>query len=106
MMAHNLCYTTLLEKGTIDRLGLEKGVDYIQTPNNGWWMLWFGNTLELIIFARLLRDGFETERTATYRSRGLDWGTEAGKSGFKEGDRSIPACRPRRSPACAEGTIS
>lgn len=35
MMAHNLCYTTLLEKHTIERLGLIKGVDYIQTPNNG-----------------------------------------------------------------------
>jgi DNA polymerase delta subunit 1 len=35
MMAHNLCYTTLLDKGTIDRLGLEKDVDYVQTPNNG-----------------------------------------------------------------------
>ncbi|KAH9479640.1 DNA-directed DNA polymerase delta [Psilocybe cubensis] len=34
MMAHNLCYTTLLEKATIDRLGLQKDVDYIQTPNN------------------------------------------------------------------------
>jgi DNA polymerase delta subunit 1 len=35
MMAHNLCYTTLLNKQTIDRLGLVKDVDYIQTPNNG-----------------------------------------------------------------------
>lgn len=35
MMAHNLCYTTLLEKATVDRLGLVKDVDYIQTPNNG-----------------------------------------------------------------------
>ncbi|KIK07783.1 hypothetical protein K443DRAFT_622150 [Laccaria amethystina LaAM-08-1] len=34
MMAHNLCYTTLLDKATIDRLGLVKDVDYIQTPNN------------------------------------------------------------------------
>ncbi|TFK39414.1 DNA polymerase family B-domain-containing protein [Crucibulum laeve] len=34
MMAHNLCYTTLLDKATIDRLGLVKGVDYILTPNN------------------------------------------------------------------------
>jgi DNA polymerase elongation subunit (family B) len=34
-MAHNLCYTTLLDKATIDRLGLVKDVDYIQTPNNG-----------------------------------------------------------------------
>ena len=35
MMAHNLCYTTLVEKPAIDRLGLVKDVDYIQTPNNG-----------------------------------------------------------------------
>ena len=35
MMAHNLCYTTLLDKTTIDRLSLQKDVDYIQTPNNG-----------------------------------------------------------------------
>ena len=35
MMAHNLCYTTLLDKHTIDRLKLERDVDYIQTPNNG-----------------------------------------------------------------------
>ena len=35
MMAHNLCYTTLLDKATIDRLQLIKDVDYIQTPNNG-----------------------------------------------------------------------
>lgn len=36
MMAHNLCYTTLLDRASIDRLGLVKDVDYIQTPNNGW----------------------------------------------------------------------
>lgn len=35
MMAHNLCYTTLLDKATIDRLKLVKGEDYVQTPNNG-----------------------------------------------------------------------
>ncbi|KAI0044763.1 hypothetical protein FA95DRAFT_1597235 [Auriscalpium vulgare] len=34
MMAHNLCYTTLLDKVTIDRLNLQKDIDYIQTPNN------------------------------------------------------------------------
>ncbi|KAI0705141.1 DNA polymerase family B-domain-containing protein [Cytidiella melzeri] len=34
MMAHNLCYTTLVDKNTIDRLGLAKDEDYIQTPNN------------------------------------------------------------------------
>ena len=35
-MAHNLCYTTLLDMQTIERLGLVKDVDYTQTPNNGW----------------------------------------------------------------------
>ncbi|ELU43623.1 DNA polymerase delta catalytic subunit [Rhizoctonia solani AG-1 IA] len=34
MMAHNLCYTTLLYKETIEQHGLVKGEDYIQTPNN------------------------------------------------------------------------
>ncbi|VDB88666.1 unnamed protein product [Peniophora sp. CBMAI 1063] len=34
MMAHNLCYTTLLDKNTIERMGLQKDIDYIQTPNN------------------------------------------------------------------------
>lgn len=32
MMAHNLCYTTLLSKETITRLNLEEDKDYIRTP--------------------------------------------------------------------------
>lgn len=35
MMAHNLCYTTLLDKATVEKLGLVKDIDYAQTPNNG-----------------------------------------------------------------------
>lgn len=35
MMAHNLCYTTLLDKTMIDRLKLVEQVDYVRTPNNG-----------------------------------------------------------------------
>jgi DNA polymerase delta subunit 1 len=35
MQAHNLCYTTLLDKATIDRLKLVEGQDYVHTPNNG-----------------------------------------------------------------------
>ena len=35
MMAHNLCYTTLLDKTSIDRFGLVEGEDYVHTPNNG-----------------------------------------------------------------------
>ena len=34
MMAHNLCYTTLLNKATIDKLKLKEGEDYVHTPNN------------------------------------------------------------------------
>ncbi|OZJ06486.1 DNA polymerase delta catalytic subunit [Bifiguratus adelaidae] len=34
MMAHNLCYTTLLRPKTVERLQLVKDVDYIVTPNN------------------------------------------------------------------------
>jgi DNA polymerase delta subunit 1 len=33
MMAHNLCYTTLVPRSTIDRLGLKEGHDYVVTPN-------------------------------------------------------------------------
>lgn len=34
MMAHNLCYTTLIDdRSTIDRLNLKEGEDYIRTPN-------------------------------------------------------------------------
>lgn len=35
MMAHNLCYTTLLDPGLVTKLGLVKDEDYIVTPNNG-----------------------------------------------------------------------
>ncbi|KAI9793911.1 MAG: DNA-directed DNA polymerase delta [Peltula sp. TS41687] len=33
IQAHNLCYTTLLNKTSVERLGLKKDVDYIVTPN-------------------------------------------------------------------------
>lgn len=33
IQAHNLCYTTLAKKSTIDKLGLKKDEDYIVTPN-------------------------------------------------------------------------
>lgn len=38
MMAHNLCYSTYLQdKAHADRHGLVQDVDYIVTPNNGFW---------------------------------------------------------------------
>ncbi|KAK7742178.1 DNA-directed DNA polymerase delta [Diatrype stigma] len=33
MQAHNLCYTTLIDKKSIERFGLKKDEDYIVTPN-------------------------------------------------------------------------
>ena len=33
IQAHNLCYTTLLNKSAVDKLGLVKDEDYIVTPN-------------------------------------------------------------------------
>jgi DNA polymerase delta subunit 1 len=33
IQAHNLCYTTLLNKTSVDKLGLKKDEDYIITPN-------------------------------------------------------------------------
>jgi DNA polymerase delta subunit 1 len=35
MMAHNLCYTTLIDETMIKTLNLQQGVDYVKTPNNG-----------------------------------------------------------------------
>ncbi|GJJ11212.1 hypothetical protein Clacol_005444 [Clathrus columnatus] len=34
MMAHNLCYTTLLDQTTINSLDLKQDVDYFKTPTN------------------------------------------------------------------------
>ncbi|AMD21716.1 HFL140Wp [Eremothecium sinecaudum] len=38
MMAHNLCYTTLCNKSTVDRLGLKLDEDYIITPNGDYFV--------------------------------------------------------------------
>jgi DNA polymerase delta subunit 1 len=39
MMAHNLCYTTLLDDTMIKTLKLIENVDYVKTPNNGQWQI-------------------------------------------------------------------
>lgn len=33
IQAHNLCYTTLLNRNSVEKFGLKKGEDYIVTPN-------------------------------------------------------------------------
>lgn len=35
MMAHNLCYTTLLDPKSVEPLKLVKDQDFVITPNNG-----------------------------------------------------------------------
>lgn len=44
MMAHNLCYTTLLSPSIIQKYNLVKDVDYVVTPNNG-------KVIECLIFS-------------------------------------------------------
>lgn len=38
MQAHNLCYTTLVKKEVVEKLGLVKDKDYTVTPNNDWFV--------------------------------------------------------------------
>ncbi|CCK68230.1 DNA-directed DNA polymerase delta POL3 KNAG_0A05660 [Huiozyma naganishii CBS 8797] len=38
MMAHNLCYTTLCNKATVERMNLKKDEDYIITPNGDYFV--------------------------------------------------------------------
>jgi len=54
MMAHNLCYTTLLNKGEIDKLGLTKE-DYEVTPTGGPFSL---APISVILFIYLRLDYF------------------------------------------------
>ena len=65
MMAHNLCYTTLLDKGTVDRLKLVQDEDYILSPNNG--ESWDNNGNHFLIFInRSFREEQEKKGIATY----------------------------------------
>lgn len=38
MMAHNLCYTTLCNKATVERLNLKIDEDYVITPNGDYFV--------------------------------------------------------------------
>lgn len=67
MQAHNLCYTTLLDKQTIERMKLVEGEDYVHTPNNG------KTCYSILSFAdealRLLRNREAAKRSAAFRPR-------------------------------------
>lgn len=61
MMAHNLCYTTLLNKRTIDTLQLEEGKDYVKTPNGDY----FANeSLRKGILPTILRELLDARKQA------------------------------------------
>lgn len=70
MMAHNLCYTTLLDKATIERLKMVEGEDYVQTPNNG--KKWIERSNR-----RLLRHPEQEKGTTTRRVGESSGGTKA-----------------------------
>ena len=80
MMAHNLCYTTLLDKNTIDRLNLQKDMDYIQTPNNGTHTTSVLNCTYSMYRRRLVCKAVTAERSSSHCVRGLDQCAQARKS--------------------------
>ena len=68
MMAHNLCYTTLVDKTSIDRLELEKDVDYVQTPNGGQFFLTLSERCLTLHLFRFLCYQVSAERVTAYNS--------------------------------------
>ena len=66
MMAHNLCYTTLLDSDTIKRLELVVDVDYVVTPNNGNFSVISGEIFFNLMVHRLLCNCREEEGLVTF----------------------------------------
>ena len=91
MMAHNLCYTTLVDLDTVKRLELVKDVDYVQTPNNG-------DTFRVTKLASLLKNNIrsvcyerEAERLVTHYPRGSLVSAKASQGGPQKGNGPIQA---------------
>ena len=87
-MAHNLCYTTLLDKGTVEKLGLVRDVDYIQTPNNGT-LRPDGSSLSLTVGRRLVRQAIKEAWPLTYDIKRLDLRQKESQGGFEERNGSF-----------------
>jgi DNA polymerase elongation subunit (family B) len=83
MMAHNLCYTTLLDKATIERLKLVEGEDYVHTPNNG------ESVLRNATHRRLLRQINPQERSLADHFGELAECPKARQAGPEGGERSV-----------------
>jgi DNA polymerase delta subunit 1 len=99
MMAHNLCYTTLLDKATIERLKLVEGEDYVYTPNKGKLVCELSQ-----LIARLLCDFQITERAVACRIGEFTFFSKKGKGRSEKGEGSIQASCARWSTAGTEGT--
>jgi DNA polymerase delta subunit 1 len=64
MMAHNLCYSTLLtDNEVISKLGLQKDVDYSVTPSGGKFISRINS--KIIIKRRQICKGHSAKRVAT-----------------------------------------
>lgn len=104
MMAHNLCYTTLLDKGTVEKLGLVKDVDYTQTPNNGTLRRSsVAFVLPLCGLCRLVCQAIKEARSPTHDLGRLDLCQEESQGGLEERDGSVQKGRTGWQAARPEG---
>lgn len=105
MMAHNLCYTTLLDEDMIKALKLIEDVDYVKTPNNGEAVSETGacSHSDADDSYRLFRQIVETSRFIAHRSAGFAQCTKEGQGRLEERDRPIQASCIGWSTAGAQG---
>jgi len=91
MMAHNLCYTTLIDMDTVKRLELAKDVDYVQTPNNGDWFHALTRPSILKMKIRFVCHESAAEGLAPYYPRGSPLGAKASESRSQKGNGPVQA---------------
>lgn len=88
MQAHNLCYTTLLDKSTIERLKLVEGEDYVHTPNNG------EHEDQGSAYIRLLRNSQASKRSAAVRIGKSASCAKTGQAGSQDRKRPLQTSCP------------
>jgi hypothetical protein len=90
-MAHNLCYTTLIDMDTVKRFELDKEVDYVQTPNNGDLFRALTRPSILKMNIRFVCHESAAEGFAPHYPRGSPLGAKASQSGSQKGNGSVQA---------------
>lgn len=103
MMAHNLCYTTLLDRGTIERLNLVEGEDYVHTPNNGKLSCSLKMRRTCWSLRRFFCDIQTSKGTSTSHSRKSSCCPKASQTRSQNWERSFQTSRLGRSTTCFEG---